>query len=95
MRLVGVLVFIITIAGPVTGLFAQDNLHRQLFNDVDDLMKQAKEKNAEFYAPSSFQQATRCYTDATEEYNRGGKIESINEKVRNASLYLSKALDAC
>jgi outer membrane protein OmpA-like peptidoglycan-associated protein len=58
-------------------------------------MKQAKEKNAEFYAPSSFQQATRYYTDATEEYSRGGKIESINEKVRNASLYLSKALDAC
>src|SRR6266478_4937466 len=94
MRPVSYILALLLIICVVPGALAQDNLRKQLFGETDDLLKQAKEKNAEFYAPASFEKAMRYYSDATEEFNRGGKIENISEKVKNSSLYLSKALDA-
>lgn len=74
---------------------AQDNLRNQLFGETDQLLVQAKEKNAAFYAPASFERAMKYYDDATEFYNRGRSLEDIRDKVKNASAYFAKALDAC
>jgi OOP family OmpA-OmpF porin len=76
-------------------VFAQDNLRNQLFGEADQLLAQAKEKNAAFYAPASFDRAMRYYDDATEFYNRGRGLEDIRERVKNASAYFAKALDVC
>ena len=76
-------------------LFAQDNLRNQLFGETDQLMAQAKEKNAGFYAPASYDKAKRYYDDAMDFYNRGRGLEDIRERVKNASAYYAKALDVC
>ncbi len=75
--------------------YAQDNLRLQLFNEADGLLKSAKEKQAELYAPVSFERAMQYYRDASEYFTKGAKLEDIREKVKNASAYLAKALDAC
>lgn len=75
--------------------FAQDNLRNQLFGETDQLMAQAKEKKAEFYAPSSYEKATKYYREASEDYVNGKKLEDIRENTKNAALYFAKALDQC
>ncbi|HTK83212.1 MAG TPA: OmpA family protein [Bacteroidota bacterium] len=76
-------------------LFAQDNLRNQLFGEADQLLSQAKEKKAEFYAPASYDKAMRYYNDAMDFYNRGRGLEDIRERVKNASAYFAKSLDVC
>ncbi len=74
---------------------SQDNLKAQLFGETDQVLAQAKEKNADLYAPVSFGKAMEYYRDAEGDYKKGSKIEDIREKLKNAAAYLSKAIDAC
>lgn len=73
----------------------QDNLRTQLFSEADRLMAQAKEKKADMYAPRSYGKALDYYREADGAYQRGGKLEDMRERLKNAEAYFAKALDQC
>jgi outer membrane protein OmpA-like peptidoglycan-associated protein len=72
---------------------AQDNLKNQLFGEVNALLDQAKEKKADLFAPISFSKAMGYYNEAAAAYGKQERLEDIQEKVKNASLYFAKSLD--
>ena len=74
---------------------AQDVLREQLFGETNQVIAQAKEKKADLYAPISFEKGMGYYNEASDELGRGGKLEDIREKLKNASAYFAKAMDAC
>lgn len=76
-------------------LIAQENLRNQLFGEVEKMFNQAKEKKANFYAPSSYAKAMEYYNEADDYYKRGKNLEDIRESIKNAEAYFAKALDAC
>lgn len=76
-------------------LLAQDNLQQQLFGEANALLDQAKEKKADLIAPNSFSRGMGYYNDATAAYGKQERLEDIRDKVKNAMIYLAKALDQC
>lgn len=71
----------------------QDNVRNQLFGEANQMLEQVKEKKADLYAPTSFDRAMKYYNEATADFGRGGNLEDIREKVKNAMVYFAKSLD--
>ena len=72
---------------------AQDNLQKQLFTEANAMLDQAKEKKADLIAPNSFSRGMGYYDEAVAAYARQGRLEDIQEKVKNAMIYFAKSLD--
>lgn len=85
------LLFAVSIAPPQA--LSQEHLRAQLFGGADSLLARVKEQQADLLAPASFKRAMGYYDDASEDFKRGGQLERMTEKVRNASAYFAKALD--
>lgn len=75
--------------------YAQENLRSQLFDEVNKILTQAKEKNAIFYAAASYTKGMQYYNEAVDYFNRGKSLEDIREKIKNAQAYLAKSIDVC
>jgi outer membrane protein OmpA-like peptidoglycan-associated protein len=73
----------------------QENLRIQLFGDTDKVLAQAREKKANLYGPTSFRRGMEYYADAEDDFKRGRNLEDIRAKLRGASSYFIKAIDAC
>ena len=76
-------------------LAAQDNLRTQLFGEADRIMGEAKQKNADLYAPRSYARAMEYYREGEASLQRGNRLEDIRTNLQNSSAYFAKALDAC
>ena len=77
------------------GVLAQENLRSQMFSDADKILAQAKEKKADFYSPASYAKAMQYYNEANDKFARGGSLEEIRERLKNAEAYFAKSLDLC
>src|SRR5271169_4354244 len=71
--------------------YAQDVVRNQLFGNADDAARQAKERNADFYAQKLFTKGTEYYRDADEKYRSGGNLDDIREKLKQATDAFTKA----
>lgn len=76
-------------------LHSQETLKIQLFDEVEKLIERAKDKSANIYSPRSFEKGIEYYKEAEDYFKRGKNLEDIREKVENAKIYLSKAIDGC
>ena len=75
--------------------FTQDNIRNQLFRQTDEIMTEARGKRAHMYGPTSFGKAMEYYTEADEDYKKGRNLEAIRTKLKGATSYFLKAIDAC
>ncbi|MBM2846852.1 MAG: hypothetical protein HW407_2164, partial [Bacteroidetes bacterium] len=74
---------------------SQDNLRAQLFGETDKVLAQAREKKANLYGPTSYKKGMEYYADAEDDFKRGRNLEDIRGKLRGASSYFTKAMEAC
>lgn len=79
---------------PTLAAGADSALRASLFNEVDQLLDEARNARAELLAPRNFGRAIEAYRDAEERLERGQSIARIREDVTIAGGYLRDALNA-
>lgn len=79
-----------------TAFSADDSLPARdlLFKTVDQLMKTAKEKQADIYAPKAFKQALKNYNKAEDRYQKNKPESEVEKYIQPASENFQKAIDA-
>ncbi len=87
------LLLLLAVATAPPPSFSQEHLRAQIFGGADSLLARVKEQKADLLAPASFKRAMGYYNQASEDFKKGGQLEGMTEKVRNASAYFAKALD--
>jgi OmpA-OmpF porin, OOP family len=71
----------------------QNAVRPDLFNDADKILKEARDKNAPFYAPTNFERGMKYYDAATDLAKRGKSDEDIREKLKDASASFAKSIE--
>lgn len=87
------LLTLITIAAGST--LAQTDIREQLFSTADKILSTAREKNANLYAPGSYERGMEAYAEAEEAYKKGKDLNDIRGLLEEASTNLKKAIDGC
>lgn len=75
------------------GTTNSQDIRKDLFGETDNVIQQAKEKNAHLYSPSAFEKAIDLYNDAESNYKKGRNLEDIRSKLKEARASLMKAMD--
>lgn len=82
----------LSLAAPVA---AQSQALRQtLFGQVDTVLQQANDANANFLAPQTYAKAAEYYSSADEKLKDGRSIDSIRKDITKAEKQLTKANEA-
>ncbi len=84
--------FIICLIMVQTGL--GQNAKESLFGDVEKLLNEAKEKNAELLSPEFYKQAQMAFNEANQYYMKNQSTRDIREKLVEAQKYCQRALQA-
>ncbi len=77
----------------VFGTTSAQGIKKDLFDETDNLVRQAKERNAHLYSPGAYERAMEYYNDAESDYMKGGNLEDIRSKLKGARATLRKAID--
>lgn len=64
----------------VCSAFVQPDLRAQLFGEADRALKEARERRADVYAPTSFTKGMEAYNEA-EDYFKRGKNKRIDVSI--------------
>jgi outer membrane protein OmpA-like peptidoglycan-associated protein len=78
-----------------SSLTAQDNVRSGLFADADRVLTQAREKQANLYAPTNFGKGMEAYREADDDFKRGRNLEDIRTKLREATSWFNRSIEAC
>jgi OmpA-OmpF porin, OOP family len=73
---------------------AQPDLRAQLFGEADRALKEAQERHADVYAPTSFTRGMEAYNEAEDYFKRGKPIDKIQERLTEALSAFSKSIQA-
>lgn len=73
---------------------AQADLRAQLFLEAEKALSQAREKQAEIYAPRSFAQGMDAYNEADDYFKRGKPLDKIQDQLNQAVSYFTKSVEA-
>ena len=76
-------------------VFSQENTRLQSLAPVEKLMVEAREKNAELYAPVNFSKGVKYYREAEEDLKGGKDLEDVKSTIEEAAGAFQKALEAC
>ncbi len=77
----------------VSTSIANQDIKASLFKDIDILLKEAMEKNANLYSPKSFDSGMKYYQKAEKSLEKGSKnISSIKKDLEKAMGYIKKAV---
>lgn len=82
----------LSLAVPVAA--QSEALRQTLFGQVDTVLQQANETNANFLAPQTYAKAADYYSSADEKLKDGRSIESIRKDINKAEKQLIKANEA-
>jgi outer membrane protein OmpA-like peptidoglycan-associated protein len=70
---------------------AQDALRETFFKDADEALAVAREANAEFLAPRSFERGQKAYEAAEQALERGRNIDTVRNRVAEAQQHFAEA----
>lgn len=75
-------------------LMAQNSLKNNLFNDYQEIIESAKQKNAEVLSPDFYKKAVEKFDEADRDYdkNKNGGLKEIRKKLDESKQYAEKAL---
>ena len=82
----------IALIGHTHSLKMQDT-RATLFKELDQVMAQAKEAQADIYSPNQFESALKDYKEADEDYKKGKNLDSIRKKIRAATTFFLKSIE--
>jgi outer membrane protein OmpA-like peptidoglycan-associated protein len=91
MRYVSIIILLVALAGQAG--FGQ-NAKESLFGDVEKMLNEAKEKNAELLSPEYYRQAVEAFNEANQYYMKNESTRDIREKLAEAQKYCQRALQA-
>lgn len=94
-RLLAGVVMAACVVGFSQSSFANTGARESLFQDVEVLMKLAREQRANLFAPDAFGDALEAYQDALDDFNRGKKLKGIRKDLKKAEVYLNRAMEVC
>ncbi len=77
----------------VFGTAGAQDVKKELFDETDNLVRQAKEKNAHLYSPGAYKKAMEYYNDADSDYKKGRNLEDIRSKLKGTRAFLHKAME--
>jgi OOP family OmpA-OmpF porin len=83
---------ILCLNGPTA--LAQADLRAQLFLEAEKALNQAREKQADIYAPKSFAQGMDAYNEADDYFKRGKPLDKIQDRLNEAVSYFTKSAEA-
>ncbi|WP_300674489.1 OmpA family protein [Desulfoluna sp.] len=75
--------------------FAGNETRDSLFQNTEELIKQAKEKRADLFSPEAYEDAMESYQDAVTDYEKGRNLKGIRKELKNAEDYLARAMEVC
>ncbi len=83
----------------LSGIFVASQLQAQsvrasLFKDTDQILQEAKNADAPLLAPKNFDKGMEKYREAEKDLKKGKDLEGIRKKLKEASTYFSKAINA-
>jgi len=70
------------------------NAKESLFGDVEKMLNEAKEKNAELLSPEFYQLAVTAFNEANQYYMKNQSTRDIREKLAEAQQHCQRALQA-
>ena len=73
---------------------AQSDFHAQIFRDASNARARARQANAAFLAPRSFERGTIAYDKAEDLFSRQRPLDDIKEQIRLAAQNFTLAIDA-
>jgi outer membrane protein OmpA-like peptidoglycan-associated protein len=73
---------------------AAQDMRASLFTDIDELLAQAKQMQADVLAPRSFGEFQKLYDRAEDSLEKGQQIDRIRADLAKATEFLEKAMDA-
>lgn len=73
---------------------AQENTRLQALGPIEKLMKEAREKKAEIYAPVNYARGLKYYREAEEDLKSGKELEDVKSTIEDAAVAFQKSLDA-
>lgn len=65
-----------------------------LFQEANQQMEEAKSLEAHIFSPKNFEEATKNYQHAEDDYNKGKNLEDIRNRLKMASVYFMKSVEA-
>jgi OmpA-OmpF porin, OOP family len=75
------------------GLSLAQNAKESIFGDVEKLLNEAREKQADLLSPDYFTQATESFNQANEYYRNNESTRDVREKLTEAQKYCQRALE--
>ena len=81
------------ILGVASVAIAQPDLHAQLFGEADKAMKNAREKRADLFAPTSFAKGAEDYKSADEDFKKGSALDKIQQKLASAAASFNRSVE--
>lgn len=75
--------------------FADSGTRDSLFQGIEALITQAKEKRANLFAPEAFGNAMEAYQDALSDFKKERNLKGIHKELVKAEAYLKRAMAVC
>ncbi len=92
-RLLAVFFIAACVVGFSQNGFANTGTKESLFQDVEKLIRQAKDQRANLYSPDAFGDAMAAYQEALDDFNRGKNLKGIRKDLKKAEVYLTRAME--
>ena len=87
------LLIITTMLSLLLGLSLAQNAKESIFSDVEKLLNEAREKQADILSPDYFTQAMESFNKANEYYINNESTRDVREKLTEAQRYCQRALE--
>ena len=88
------LLFISLIVFNIAGYAQSQELRQSLFNEADQVLKQANEANAQLLSPDNYDEGIKLYQSAAKDLRDGENLEDIREQLEEAISYFNRAIEA-
>jgi len=75
-------------------LSAQEDVKSSLFKEANETMQSAQKVHADLLAPKNYGEAMSLYREAEDNFNKGKNLEDIRRRLRAATVYFNKAMEA-
>ena len=87
------LLFLLLITAASAAAFgATDEVRYSLFNDIEEVFREANAAKANILAPDNYEQSADLYRSANERYERGQSIKKIRDELALAKIHLVKSM---
>lgn len=86
--ILGVITLIVSLSSTAWGA----DIRQTLFKDADKVLMEARQKNADLYSPSAFEEGVEYYANAEKQLQKGSSTSRIQKNINKAVAFFKRAL---